>query len=47
MAKITGYMVCTQEIGKKKLTPRILFQKKKIIKDKLLYFLILWESQNL
>lgn len=47
MAKITGYMVCSQEIGKKKLTPRILAQKKKIMKDKLLYFLILWESQNL
>lgn len=41
MAKITGYMVCTQEIGKKNLTLRILVQKKKIIKDKLLYFVIL------
>lgn len=48
MAKITGYMVCTQQIGKKNLNQEYWFRKKKFVKDKLLYFLILWESpQNL
>lgn len=36
-----------KKLEEKNLTPRILVQKKKIIKDKLLYFVILWESQNL
>lgn len=47
MAKITGYMVCTQEIGKKKFDTKNIGSEKKFIKDKLLYFVILWESQNL
>lgn len=32
MAKVTGYMVCTQQIGEKKFEPRILVQEKKICK---------------